>query len=40
MPPKIYLFLISIFLFSCGKEEEEDVAQTIIPVNPLSLNPF
>ncbi|WP_407677247.1 DUF3299 domain-containing protein [Candidatus Seribacter sulfatis] len=32
MPPKIYLFLISIFLFSCGKEEEEDVAQTIIPV--------
>jgi len=32
MPPKIYLFLISIFLFSCGKEEEEDAAQTIIPV--------
>ena len=32
MSQKFYLFLISIFLFSCGKEEEEDAAQTIIPI--------
>ena len=32
MLQKFYLFLLSIFLFSCGKEGEEDAAQTIIPI--------